>query len=215
LHAQLSESLNRDPEEDVDVLVLNRNFETIARSSTSSGVVAPTLLDEGQAKLLAQPNMRYRVSVLTWDNQASTLVRFNSRCTPELSSLAPDLIFLVSCNKQNGVREFRVLRSNGKLALKGGSNPDDFDHVAKGSPNRQAFVVKTVKSSISRGEQFMEADLSSEELEVYRASDGKRLLGVRISSPSASRDGYALAPDSSELAILTRDQISIYSVAKN
>ena len=134
LHVQLSENLNGDPEEDVDVLVLNRNFETIARSSTTSGVIAPTLLDEGQARLLAQPNMRYRVSILTWDNQASTLARFSSRCTPELSSLAPDLIFLVSCDKQTGVREFRVLRSNGKLALKGGSNPDDFDHVAKGQP---------------------------------------------------------------------------------
>ena len=31
LHAQLAESLNREPEEDVEVLVLNRNFETIAK----------------------------------------------------------------------------------------------------------------------------------------------------------------------------------------
>lgn len=217
LHVQLAESLNGDPEEDVDVFVLNRNFEVIARSSTASGVMAPTLLDEGQARLLAQPNMRYRVSMLTWDNQASTLARFSSRCTPELSSFAPDLIFLVSCDKQTGVREFRVLRSNGKLALKGGSNPDDFDHVAKGSPNRQTFVVKTVQSTIPQGgnDRFLEADLSTAELEVYRATDGKRLLGVRVGSPSASRDGYALAPDSSELAVLTRGQISIYSVAKN
>jgi hypothetical protein len=45
--------------------------------------------------------------------------------------------------------------------------------------------------------------------------DGKRLLGVRVASPSSSRDGYALAPDSSQLSVLTRDQISVYSVAKN
>jgi hypothetical protein len=217
LHAQLAESLDREPEEDVEVLVLNRNFETIARSSTQSGLLPPTLLDEGQARLLAQPNMRYRVSMTTWDSHASTLARFNSSCTPELSSLTPDLIFLESCDKQTHVLQYRVLRSNGKLALKGGSNPDDFDHAAKGSTNRQAFAVKTVQSSvlIAPGDQFSAADLSSEELEVYRATDGKRLLGVRVSSPSASRDGYALAPDSSELAVLTRNQISIYSVAKN
>ena len=148
LHVQLRESLDGDPEEDVDVVVLNQSFEPIARSSTASGVMAPTLLDKGQARLLAQPNMRYRVSFLTWDNQASTLARFSSRCTPELSGLAPDLIFLVSCDKQTGVREFRVLRSNGKLALKGGSDSEDFDHVAKASPNRQTFVVKTVQSTI-------------------------------------------------------------------
>ena len=166
---------------------------------------------------MAQPNMRYRVSMLTWNNEASTVGRFNSSCTPELSSLATDLILLVSCNKQSAVLEYRVLHSNGKLALKGGGNPNDFDHVAKGSPNGQAFVVKTVQSSsfLVPGDQFSAADLSSEELDVYRATDGKRLLGVRVSSPSASRDGYALAPDGSELAVLTRDQISIYSVAKN
>ena len=217
LHAQLAASLDREPEEDVEVLVLNRNFETIARSSTQSGLVPPTLLDEGQARLLAQPNMRYRLSMLTWDKQASTLARFNSACTPEISSLSPDLIFMESCDKQTHVLQYRVLHSNGKLALKGGSNPNDFDHAAKGSTDRQAFVVKTVQSgtSIVPGDLFSAADLSSEELEVYRATDGKRLLGVRVSSPSASRDGYALAPDSSELAVLTRDQISIYSVTKN
>jgi hypothetical protein len=217
LHAQLAESLDREPEEDVEVLVLNRNFETIARSSTQSGLVAPTLLDEGQARLLAQPNRHYRVSMLTWDNQASTVARFNSSCTPELSSLASDLILLVSCSKQSGVLEYRVLHSDGKVALKGGGNPNDFDHVAKGGPNRQTFVVKSVRSisPLVPGDRFSAADLSSEELEVYRATDGKRLLGVRVSSPSGSRDGYALAPDSSKLAVLTLDQISIYSVAKN
>ncbi len=217
LHVQLRESLEGDPEEDVNVVVLNQDFELIAKSSTASGVMAPTLLDKGQARLLAQPNLRYRVAFLTWDNQASTLARFSSRCTPELSGLAPDLIFLVSCDKQTGVREFRVLRSNGKLALKGGSGSEDFDHVAKASPNRQTFVVKTVQSTIplTASGRFIEEDLSTAQLEVYRASDSKRLLGVRVGSPSTSRDGYALAPDSSALAVLTRGQISIYSIAKN
>ena len=118
---QLRENLNGEPEEDVNILVLNRNFETIAKSTARSGLMAPTLLNEGQATLSAQPNMRYRISLLTWDNHASILARFNSSCTPELSSIAPDLIFLVSCDKQREGREYRVLRTNGKLALKGDS----------------------------------------------------------------------------------------------
>jgi hypothetical protein len=103
------------------------------------------------------------------------------------------------------------------MALKSASHANNCGNAAKGSANRQAFVVKTVQSSIPvlAGELFNAADLSSEDLEVYRATDGKRLLGVRVRSPSASRDGYALAPDSSQLAVLTRDQISIYSVGKN
>ena len=161
--------------------------------------------------------MHYRISMLTWDNQAFTVARFNSSCTPELSSFAPDLIFLVSCDKRTDVREFRVLHWNGKLSLKGGSNPDDYGFAIKGSSDRGAFVVKIVQSSnpVALGEPVKAADLSSEVLGVYRATDGKRLLDVRVGSPSSSRDGYALAPDSSQLAVLTRDQISIYSVAKD
>ena len=42
LHAQLSESLDGgEPEEDVDIQVLNRDFEPIAKSTSRSGLVAP------------------------------------------------------------------------------------------------------------------------------------------------------------------------------
>jgi hypothetical protein len=214
LHAELSESLQSDPEEDVDVTVLNRDFETIAQSNARAGIMPPTLLNEGQARLLTQPDMRYRLAMQTWDSQSSTLARFNSSCTPELSSLAPDLIFLVSCNKHNGMREYRVLDSNGKLTLKGGSNPNEYGEVARGSAAAGVFVVKALRSSsaVRTGEPFSAAEFSSEELNVYRAADGKRIRGVRVSSPSSSRDGYALSADSSELAVLNRDQISIYPI---
>jgi hypothetical protein len=217
LHAQLSQSLNRDPDEDVDVLVLNRNFETIARSKAQSGIMPPTLLNEGQATLEAMPDASYRVSLLTWENHGSILARFKSSCTPELSSFAPDLILVVSCDKQTRERAYRVLSSTGKLSLKSDLHSNNCGNAAKGSANRQTFVVKTVQSStpVLAGDAFSAADLASEDLEVYRATDGKRLLSVRVASPSSSRDGYALAPDSSQLAVLTQDHISVYSVAKN
>jgi len=214
LHAELSRSLNGDPEEDVNILVLNRNFETIAKSKARSGLMAPTLLNEGQAKLSALPNMGYRISMLTWDNRAWTVARFKSSCTPELSSIAPDLIFLVSCDKQSERHEYRMLHSNGKLALKGDSNPNEGGHAAEGSADQGAFVVKVVNSGLpaAPGEPLSAANSPSEEFGVYRAADGKRLLGVRVGSPSSSREGYALAPDGSQLAVLTRDQVVVYSV---
>jgi hypothetical protein len=176
--------------------------------------MAPTLLNEGQVTLSAQSNMRYRLSLLTWDNHASILARFTSNCTPELSSIAPDLIFLVSCDRQSEGREYRVLRPNGKLALKGDSTSNECGHAAEGSANLQAFVVKMVQSTlpVPPGAPLSAAQFSSEELRIYRATDGKRLLAVRVGSPSLSRDGYALAPDASQLAVLTREQIVVYSV---
>ena len=59
--------------------------------------------------------MGYRLAMSTWDNQTVTLARFVSRCTPELSSVAPDLLFLLSCDAINGATEYRVLRADGKL----------------------------------------------------------------------------------------------------
>jgi hypothetical protein len=214
LHAQLRENLNGDPEEDVNILVLNSNFETIAKSTARSNLMAPTLLNEGQVTLSAQSNMRYRISMVTWDNHTSVVARFTSSCTPELSSIAPDLIFLVSCDKSTQGREYRVLRRDGKLALKGDSTENDCGHAAEGSANQEAFVVKIVQSSVPvpPGAPLNAEHFSSEELRVYRAADGKRLLAVRAGSPSLSRDGYALAPDASQLAVLTRDQLAFYSV---
>jgi hypothetical protein len=214
LHAQLRENLNSDPEEDVNILVLNRNFETIAKSTAQSNLMAPTLLNEGQVTLAAQSNMRYRISMVTWDNHASVLARFISSCTPQLSSIAPDLIFLVSCDKQSEGREYRVLRANGKLALKGDSTLNECGHAAEGSANQEAFVVKIVESTlpVPPGSPMSASQFSSEELRVYRAADGKRLLSVHAAPPSMSRDGYALAPDASQLAVMTREQIVVYSM---
>jgi hypothetical protein len=100
--------------------------------------------------------------------------------------------------------------------LKGISNWNEFGYAAGGSANHDVFVVKTVQSSrpVPSKASFSAADLFSEELGVYRAGDGKRLLKVLAGSPSSSRDGFALAPDGSQLAVLTRDQIALYSVPR-
>jgi hypothetical protein len=213
LHAQLRESLGHDPDEDVDILILNRNFEKIAASHGRSELQAPTLLNEGQAKLLAQTDMRYRIALKTWDSHDSTLAHFVSSCTPEISSIASDLIFLASCDKATTEGEFRILRPDGKLALKSFPKVDEFGFAAKASADGGVFVVKTMLTSrpILPGTQFSASDLVAEDLRVYRTGDGKRLLDVRADSPSASRDGYALAPDGSQLAVLTRDQLVFYS----
>lgn len=214
LHAQLRESLGIEPEEDVDILVLNRNFEVIATAKTRSGLLPPTLLNEGQVRLLAKPEMRYRILMQDWDNRTSTFARFESGCTPDLSSIAPDLIFMVSCGKESEQFEYRVLQPNGKLVMKSLPTLSDFGFAAAGSANHEFFAVKAVQSTrpVPEGALFSAADFSSEALGVYRAADGKRLLSVVVGSPSSSRDGFALAPDGSQLAVLNRDQIQLYSV---
>ena len=217
LHAKLRDSMGRDPEEDVDILILNRELNTIAKASATSDLMAPTLLNEGQVKLLAQPKMRYRLTLVTWESETNTLTRFSSGCTPMLSSFAPDLLFLVTCNMTSHAPEYRVLRSDGKLVLQGQSNPQDFGQEALGNTEKQTFAVKVIRADrvLAPGTPFHGTDLETEELRVYRAVDGKRLFAIRINEPQPSHGGYALSPDGSQLAVLANARISFYPVPAN
>ncbi len=217
LHSRLREDSGAEPEEDVDVQILDKEFKTIAETSTSSGLLPPTLLNEGQVKLLAQPKDRYRLAITTWDNKTATLARFGSLCTPDLSSVAPDLLFLMTCNVTDGATEYRVLRADGKLLLRGKSGSKEVGQDAIGNNQNRTFAVKVVHANrdLSPGEQFRGSELESEEVRIYRASDGKRLLAVTIDEPGTSHGGYAFSPDGSQLAVLAGSEIRLFPVPAN
>jgi hypothetical protein len=108
------------------------------------------------------------------------------------------------------------MRPDGKLVLRGESSQQELGHAAIGNDDKKEFAVRILKSDEGAlpGTVFRPADLESEQLGVYRAADGKRILSVRVSDPSASNGGYALAPDGDQLAVLTRDGIELYAVAQ-
>ncbi len=211
LHERLRDSTGEEPEEDVDVTILDRGMKNIGRASTVSGLVAPTLLNEGQVNVLSQHGMHYRLALKTWDNKAVTLARFTSSCTPELSSMAPDHLFLLSCSVANGTTEYRVLGASGKVLLRGESGAHDGGQEVVGNQATGMFAIRVVhaESTLSRGVEFSANDLKSEEVRVYRGTDGKRLLAVRMDAPSASRESYAVSPDGTQLAVLSQSEIQL------
>lgn len=213
LHRKLRDQLGDEPEEDIDVAVLDKDFNRIAQTSTVSSLQAPTLLNEGQVRLFAQPNMKFRLALNTWDKRNITLARFASRCTPELSSIAPDLLFLLSCDVATGQMTYRVLNADGKLLLRGEAGPREIGHGAAGNMGASRFVISVVHAGRElSGLEFRTSDLESEEVRVYRASDGKRVLTIRVKDPVASRDNYALSPDGGQLAVLSETQIKFFAV---
>ena len=214
LHAKLQDEFGDEPEEDVQVQILDKAFNTIAQVGTISSLLPPTLVNEGQVKLLAASKMRYRLAMSTWDNKTETLARFESRCTPELSSLAPDLLFLLTCNVTSGATEYRMLRSDGKQLLRGESGPREVGQEAVGNNPSRRFAVKVVHAGreLSSGAEFKGTDLDSEEVRVYRAEDGKRLFAVRLDEPATSHGSYALSPDGSQLAVLSGTQIKFFAI---
>lgn len=215
LHAQLREDLGEEPDEDVDVAILDKQFNAIAHASTQSSLQPPTLLNEGQAKLFAQPNMHYRLELGTWDGKTKTLALFTSRCTPELSSVRPDLLFMLSCDVATGALEYRVLDAQGKLLLQGESGPRQIGYQVRGDAERGIFAIKLVYAvrEVGHGIEFNARDLEAEEVRVYRVADGKRLFVARVNDPIASHDTYALSPDGAQLAVVSTAEIRLFPLA--
>jgi hypothetical protein len=223
LRAKLRKSLGEEPEEDVQVLILNDRFETIATTTSTSDRLPPTLLNEGQVKLLIQSASagraakRYHLQLRTWDNKTQSLATFNSGCTPELSSFDPDLLLLVTCGAANGARDYRILRPDGSLVLKGQSLLQELGHGASGESETRSFVLRIFQADqpIVPGEVFHPAELHGAEFGIYRSADGKRLLSLHVKDPCPSATDYAIASGAGQLAILTRSGIDLYTIPAN
>ena len=214
LHARLRAEMGLDPEEDVDVRILDQEFKSIAQASTTSALLPPTLMNQGQVNLLAQPNQHYRLALRKWNGTALTLARFASLCTPQLASVAPDLLFLHWCSPANGGGEYRILRSDGKAMLRGESGLHDTGQEVAGNAEPGLFAIKVVHaaSELSPGVEFKLTDLVWEEVRLYRAADGKRLAALRVDEPSGSHGSFAVSPGGS-LAVLSRSKIEIVPAA--
>ena len=214
LHASLRESTGREPEEDVDVSVLDKDFNTIGHASTVSGLLPPTLLNEGQVKLLARANNAYRLAMNNWENKETTLAHFTSLCTPELSSMAPDLLFLMSCN-EDGRPEYRILGADGKMLLRGKSIPRELGQEVVGSDGSNRFAMKVVYADreLSAGEAFKRSELESEQIRVYESGHGKRLVTLHVDDPPTSHNSFALSPDGTQLAALSGLQVKLFAIA--
>jgi hypothetical protein len=214
LHAQLQDGLDGEPEEDVDVMVLDEKFETVAKANTISTLEPPTLLNEGQVVLLAQPDNHYRLELRSWESKSTTLARFTSLCRPELSSMAPDLLFLRSCSAATDRTEYRVIRADGKLIMRSEAGPREIGGDVAGFQSSGTFALKAVHASrdLSRNMDFTGADLESEEVRVYQAADGKRVVTVRIDQPTTSHGGFALSPDGMQIAVLSGTEIRFFAL---
>jgi hypothetical protein len=211
LHAKLRDDLAKEPEEDIDIAVVDKDFNVIATTRTVTGLMPPTLLNEGQVRILARSTTGYRLALDTWQDKSATLARFESLCTPRLSSIAPDLLFLTSCSSRAGGMDYRVLRADGKLMLRGTAAPLQFGIEVSGNGRR--FALKSVKAARDVvGLDFTGTDLESQEVRVYNAEDGKRLTSVRVTEPVTSRTSYALSPDGSQLAVLSGSEIQLFDV---
>lgn len=214
IHRELAEEENREPEEDVQVRVLNAKLGVLTTVMRSSWQPPPVLLDEGEIRLSSGGKNRWRVLEYDWTSQQRLLARFDSSCVPQAASLPPDLLFVVGCDSRTSGKWYRVLRPDGKLVLKGWSSAEDLDQIVAGSEQGETFAVAVARAghALTPDSVFHAADLQSEYIGVYRTENGKRMFGVTVPSPPPTQQTFSLSPGGEKLAVFGADQISIYDV---
>ena len=212
LHAQLRDELGAEPEEDVGITMFDKNFRNVTSGVAASGLTPPTLLNEGQVNLRPQPEGDYRMAIEKWGKSTATLARFRSTCSPQVSSMSPDLLFLLSCVTNIGEPEYRVLHADGTLMLRGQPGFRQLGIESAGNPRR--FAVKFVRrlGNEPPGSRFSASDLEFAEIRIYRSDDGKRLGAVRVADPPTTYGGFALSPDGSRLAVLSGPEIKVFAL---
>jgi hypothetical protein len=212
IHRELTEAENREPEEDVQIKVLNEGFRTIAAVVRSSREIPPVLTDEGEVLLRMMNKNRWRILEQTWDGHRRSLGVIDSTCVPEITSLPPKLLFVLGCDRTMDGKWYQMLRSNGKPVLKGWSPSAELEQTVGWSADNRYFTIGVTKAAkaLVADSTFRASDLDSERVTVYRAENGRRMFAVNIPFPVPTQQTFVLSADGNQLAVLKRDQIAFY-----
>jgi hypothetical protein len=214
IHRQLAEAEDREPEEDVELKVLDANFHTLATITRSSRELPPMLSENGEIRLSTIGKNRWRVAEYSWTGQRRVVKQLESTCRPEVTTLPPDLLFLTGCDRLGDGKWYRMLRPDGKLVLKGSSPSTEQGHTASGSAGSAVFAVGITESAkpIGVSAAFHSSDLKDLHIGVYRAENGKKVSGVSIPDPLPTVQTFALSPDGRQLAIVENNRIVVYAL---
>jgi hypothetical protein len=212
IHRELADAENREPEEDVEVKVLDANFRTLATVMRSSRDVQPVLTEEGEVRIPTIGKNRWRIVEYTWTSQRRVLKQVESTCRPEASSLPPDLLFVTGCDRLADGRWYRIMRPDGKLVLKGWLSSKQKGQSANGSFGGDTFAVGVddLTKAVDATGPFHSSDLKDQHVDVYSVENGKRLTGVLNVDLLPTWQTFALSPDGRQLALIEKNQLVIY-----
>jgi len=215
VHRELEEVEAREPEEDVEVKVLDANLRTLATSVHSSRAMPPVFSDKGEIRTLKTRKNRWRIIEATWDSQQRNIAELNSTCAPRVTTLLPDFLFVIGCDLQATGKWYRVLRSNGKPVLKGWSSSAELEQRVSGTDAGNSFTVGVAVAvkSLNANSPFRVADIAAEHIAVYRVENGGRIFSLNIASPVPTVQSFVLSPYGEQLAVLHGDQIVIYPMS--
>jgi len=215
VHRELAEAEGREPEEDVEIRVLDSSFNVLVSVMRSSREVPPVLSDEGEIRIPNIGKNRWRIAEYTWTGQRRVLKQVESGCRPEAEGVPPDLLLVTGCDRLSDAKWFRLLRPDGKTVLRGQFASSERGFGASGIDGSGLFAFGTTEftKSLADAAAFHSSDLKDLRVSVYQVDNGKRLTAVTVPSPLPTVQSFALAPDGHQLAVLNSNQILFYTLA--
>lgn len=216
IHRELAQSEAREPEEDVDVKIVDANLKVLAQAARSSRAEPPVLSDYGELRTQHAGTNRWRIIENSWDRQTHVVTSVNSTCRPHLTTFPPHLLFMVGCDHLNDGKWYRVYRSDGKAVLKGWSPSAELEQRVTGTAGGSfSIAIASASRSLMPGAPFDSGDLQKEHINVYLGESGARTLSVTVHSPVPSVQTFALSPDGHELAVMQTDEILLYKTDRH
>lgn len=86
VYRQLQETLSEDPEEEVDLRILDRDLRPLASLKRSTKSAIPVLADNGELRVTKEANSRWKLSEFRWDRTEHLIQTVKSACRPALST---------------------------------------------------------------------------------------------------------------------------------
>jgi len=207
--------MGAEPEEDVEIRLLDGGLQLLGSWLHSGNVNAPILSNDGELRLAVNSRQnRWSIVEYGWNKQRRTVAAVTSVCRPDLMSVPPNLVFVSGCARMTGERWYRMLGPDGRAVLHMNSPPSSLAKYPRGSEAGNVFALGFAEPARSMipGNSFSASALLDELVTVYDVKAGKRLLALRLPNPAATEQTFALSPGGDRLAVLSGNQISIFGV---
>jgi hypothetical protein len=213
IHRQLEEAEVREPEEDVEIRLLDSRFRSLTTIMRSSRLPPPVLLNEGEVQIHSIARNRWQFVENTWTGERRVLAVASSTCMPHADSVPGNLLFVLGCGRQT--RWYRILHGDGKVVLKGESFSSELGQTAGGNVGRNAFAIRIAEATKSRSllSVFKPSDLKSSHVAVYRATNGHRIFSIVVPDLVPAVQTFAISPREDQMAFLKAGEIVFYQVS--
>jgi len=212
IHRLLEKAEPQEPEEDVEIRLLDSRFRSLTTIMRSSRFSPPVLLNEGEVHIPRIGSNRWQIVENTWSGQRRVLAEAKSTCTPRVDSMPGDLLFVLGCEGQR--RWYRILHGDGSVVLKGLSSTSEVGQTAGGNIGSNVFAIRIAKSAESRSLQsvFKPSELKSSHVAVYRVKNGRCIFSIGIPDLVPAVQAFAISPGEDQMAFLKASEIAFYQV---